>query len=85
MTCCYRRDALVRAREEIEAAVNESPFFDTKLWAKGFERAWFTMWDTFQETGEASKFHIRVVPDKYGRIASHSSTAQCNDFFLTAF
>lgn len=43
--------------------MEESPFFDTQLWAKGFERAWFLMWDTFQATGAVSSSHIRAVPD----------------------
>jgi hypothetical protein len=57
-------NALRRARLEMERAVEESPFFDTRLWAKGFERAWSLMWDTFQATGEPGKLHIRAVPDR---------------------
>lgn len=57
------RGALKRARVEMEKAVEQSPFFDTRLWAKGFERAWFLMWETFEAAGEAGKLHIRAVPD----------------------
>jgi len=57
------RGALRKARAEMERAVTESPFFDTALWAKGFERAWFIMWDTFQSTGERARFHVRAVAD----------------------
>ena len=57
------RRHLQRARRRLETAINTSPLFDTALWAKGFERSWFQMWDTFVATGSVDSMHVLTSDD----------------------
>ena len=49
---------LRRARGRLERALDSSPFFDTALWAKGFERSWFLMWDAFLASPSLDSQHL---------------------------
>ncbi len=59
------RTNIVVARKRLDKAVRESPFFDTALWARGFERVCFQMWDAYEAHGNAGAVHIRAVPDRF--------------------
>ena len=51
---------LRRARGRLERALDSSPFFDTALWAKGFERSWFLMWDAFLASPSLDSQHLII-------------------------
>jgi len=52
------RRRLRRARQRLERALVTSPFFDTALWAKGFERSWFLMWDALIASSSVDSKHL---------------------------
>ncbi|EKX33775.1 hypothetical protein GUITHDRAFT_81153 [Guillardia theta CCMP2712] len=62
-------EAIRRAKEEMEAGIRDSTFFDTAFWAKGFERSWFLMWEAFAAEGKAQSHHLvasRERLEEYG-------------------
>ncbi|KAJ1486651.1 glycosyl transferase family 41-domain-containing protein [Baffinella frigidus] len=64
-----------RAKAQVRAAGDSSPFFNTALWTKGMERACFQQWELVQATGDARGFHTITSADSLHLDAAGGASA----------